>query len=95
MSTPAELEAQLLVDQQALAAADLAILQAFQAQMAGGTFTVAAFTAAFGALAGQVGDTSRQAQINNFFGQFEATLTAFAAMVDATARDAAPPAAEQ
>lgn len=83
MTTPADLQAQVIAAQQALAAADAAVLSAFANSMATGTFTVATFTQDFGALAAQLGDPGRQAAVNNCYQAFVTNLNNFNALVTA------------
>ncbi len=79
--TPAQLQAQVKADQQALAQSDLAALQAFQAIATNTTTTVAAIEAAFAALPAQLGDPDRQALVTQMQGQYNAFLAQLATMI--------------
>ena len=84
MTDAATLAAQVQVDEKALAAADLATLEAFNAAAAGGTFTVASFTATLQALPAALGDPDRQRRAQIIADQFAANLSQFAALVSDT-----------
>jgi hypothetical protein len=89
--TAAQIAAQVASDQQALAQADLATLQAFVTQLNTTTFTFESFIAAFQALPPTLGDPGRQNTVSNVVMAFQTAANQFEALVASTQAQASPP----